>query len=664
MASAVSDTLQQINAALRSSPMADGDHQSHYSKYSCKKVSWDDVQRGTVNGSLSCWGANITDTRLFAKDGRQLFTVRGDNWNERLGTVSARDIALVASGNGGGGGVDGLRPLTLRSFLSDPRQFGAYAGLDVASLLKNHLDKEVSIRFQTTFLPVNHGAKATLEFAPEAYNYSTMDDADPRNLVLLCTTQGVAVQQDGKGSKKLFHHVTDDDNNGNKNVHRYWLEAESSNHKVGGAQVETRAEKEDALKRGKATSSVIGIKAMGTRFNALMTIQIPLQKKKKEPEPRIYSYTPPPMPEFKCLLIGDGGVGKTSYVKRNLTGAFETKYVPTHGVEMHALIFHTNRGPIKFNLWDTAGQEKLGGLRDGYYMKGEAAILMFDATSPKTYKSIPNWHKDLTRVCGSDIPIVLCGNKVDVRGGRKVDVRGGEKITFHRKNNLQYFDLSVRSNNYHTLEQPFLWLARQLSGDKSLYFCEAPACQPPEFALDEETKAKYEAEIAAAAAACYPLTEESDNDKDDDDKEEGVNNYFLGGAPRRQPPPEKSVQLGRSSAARVSRGSRVDTWEGLGVTKPERHPSEHITVTIVMYHTCSGGVPTEADVRAAVDDLEALYRATTVNGYLAEGAFGFMKSDLAVGNMVDIKTKLALQPPPKPGAPFNFDIFPDDDGDL
>jgi len=63
------------------------------------------------------------------------------------------------------------------------------------------------------------------------------------------------------------------------------------------------------------------------------------------------------IPEFKLILVGDGGVGKTTFVKRHLTGEFEKKYVATLGVEVHPLIFHTNRGPIKFNVWDTAGQE-------------------------------------------------------------------------------------------------------------------------------------------------------------------------------------------------------------------------------------------------------------------------------------------------------------------
>ena len=83
-------------------------------------------------------------------------------------------------------------------------------------------------------------------------------------------------------------------------------------------------------------------------------------------------------------------------------------------MEVHPLLFHTNRGAICFNTWDTAGQEKFGGLRDGYYINGQCAIIMFDVTSRITYKNVPTWHKDLVRVC-ENIPIVLCGNKVDIK---------------------------------------------------------------------------------------------------------------------------------------------------------------------------------------------------------------------------------------------------------
>ncbi|KAJ1736292.1 GTP-binding nuclear protein gsp1/Ran [Coemansia biformis] len=208
------------------------------------------------------------------------------------------------------------------------------------------------------------------------------------------------------------------------------------------------------------------------------------------------------IPKFKLVLVGDGGTGKTTFVKRHLSGEFEKKYIATIGVEVHPLMFTTTKGKLVFNTWDTAGQEKFGGLRDGYYIQGKCAIIMFDVTSRITYKNVPNWHRDLVRVC-ENIPIVLCGNKVDIKE-RKVKAK---TITFHRKKNLQYYDISAKSN--YNGEKPFLWLARKLTGEPDLDFVEAPALQPPEVQIDDNLMMQYSKEMEAAAA--MPLPEEEDD---------------------------------------------------------------------------------------------------------------------------------------------------------
>jgi GTPase SAR1 family protein len=67
------------------------------------------------------------------------------------------------------------------------------------------------------------------------------------------------------------------------------------------------------------------------------------------------------------------------------------------------LIIRQNLGQIQFDVWDTAGQEKFGGLRDGYYINGQCGIIMFDVTSRITYKNVPNWHRTfrIVRSCAS-----------------------------------------------------------------------------------------------------------------------------------------------------------------------------------------------------------------------------------------------------------------------
>lgn len=199
------------------------------------------------------------------------------------------------------------------------------------------------------------------------------------------------------------------------------------------------------------------------------------------------------MNSFKVVVVGDGGVGKTTWLKRHRTGEFEKRYIATMGVEVHTLTVHTNHGPIFFKMWDTAGQEKFGGHRlKGYAQGAEAAIIMFDVTSKLSYLSVDNWFIQIRDICGN-IPIVLCGNKCDVPG-RKVLAKN---MTFHRLNAIPYYDISARSN--YNFEKPLLYLATRLTG-KNIAFTEAPALQPPVIPINQESEKEDDEN-------CVPITD-------------------------------------------------------------------------------------------------------------------------------------------------------------
>ena len=149
--------------------------------------------------------------------------------------------------------------------------------------------------------------------------------------------------------------------------------------------------------------------------------------------------------KIKNILVGDGGVGKTSYVNRIRTGNFSQKYIPTMGVEVHPLNIPTIKDTV-YSVWDCAGQEKFGGLQEEYWKYASGAIVMFDMTSKTTYKNSKWWCEKIEKECPG-ITIVVCGNKVE--SNQKVKMG---KIT----NKYKHFNISVK--NKYNLFKPFEYL--------------------------------------------------------------------------------------------------------------------------------------------------------------------------------------------------------------
>jgi huntingtin len=251
---------EQLNAVCR----------AHNPAYSATEVSWNDNSRAQG----SSFGSNITDARLKGKSGEDYLVVRPSNFNERIGRVRASDIALIG-GNGSMGCQ--LAPVTLSDVVRDFGRHGGYAGVPAGTSLASERDAEVGIRFQAVFLPADADPathERGTEVFPETYNYQTKSWQDPKNVILLCTSQGTFVQQDGPGKVPQYLHKADEKGEW-RNV---YLDATETRHGVAMGQIETDVERQAALRAGKAVSTVIGTKSMGIGFNRLMTVQIPLKQ--------------------------------------------------------------------------------------------------------------------------------------------------------------------------------------------------------------------------------------------------------------------------------------------------------------------------------------------------------------------------------------------------
>lgn len=168
--------------------------------------------------------------------------------------------------------------------------------------------------------------------------------------------------------------------------------------------------------------------------------------------------------EYKIILIGDGGCGKTSFVNCLRKGEFSGKYIATQGVDVSPVTLTTNYGTITFKIWDCAGQEKFGGLKDGYYIGANALIIMLDLTSKVSLRNMEHWVKDAGRVVGEDVPVIVCGNKIDALN-RKITE---EMIKEVLPKTVPYFNVSAKIN--YNVQTAVLELAKKLTGHSDLEF--------------------------------------------------------------------------------------------------------------------------------------------------------------------------------------------------
>lgn len=119
------------------------------------------------------------------------------------------------------------------------------------------------------------------------------------------------------------------------------------------------------------------------------------------------------LPVYKVIVAGDGGVGKTSLIRRFCEGKFEASRVMTIGVDFQTETVNIQGRRIRLSIWDIAGQDRFGSFRDMFYRGAKSAALVYDVTRPESFDNLAVWHKDILKV-SPGTPMILVANKIDL----------------------------------------------------------------------------------------------------------------------------------------------------------------------------------------------------------------------------------------------------------
>ena len=160
---------------------------------------------------------------------------------------------------------------------------------------------------------------------------------------------------------------------------------------------------------------------------------------------------------FKIIIVGESGVGKSSLLKRAVQHKFDESYQATIGFEFLLMHFKVNDLKIKLQIWDTCGQEMYRSLVQGFYRNTSLALIVYDVSQKSTYDKLDIWIKDIRQHTEQDLPIFIAGNKNDLERVVPFD----EAQIFSVSNRTKYFTECSAKTGY-KVEEIFYEAAKHL----------------------------------------------------------------------------------------------------------------------------------------------------------------------------------------------------------
>ncbi|XP_043191524.1 EF-hand calcium-binding domain-containing protein 4B-like [Amphibalanus amphitrite] len=136
--------------------------------------------------------------------------------------------------------------------------------------------------------------------------------------------------------------------------------------------------------------------------------------RENSPTPSAASTVIQPQRVYKVVIIGDAGVGKSSFVQRSCTGEVRPSYAATIGVDFQVQTVVIEDQTVCIQLWDTAGQERFRSITKQYFRKADGVFVMFDVTSETSFRNCRQWIQDVKELSAEETALILLGNKTDL----------------------------------------------------------------------------------------------------------------------------------------------------------------------------------------------------------------------------------------------------------
>ncbi|KAK2573334.1 Ras-related protein Rab-6A [Acropora cervicornis] len=181
-----------------------------------------------------------------------------------------------------------------------------------------------------------------------------------------------------------------------------------------------------------------------------------------------------PLRKFKLVFLGEQSVGKTSLITRFMYDSFDNTYQATIGIDFLSKTMYLedrteehltdkSDNKVRLQLWDTAGQERFRSLIPSYIRDSSVAVVVYDITNYNSFQQTAKWIDDVRTERGSDVIIMLVGNKTDLSDKRQVTTEEGQR----KANELNVMFIETSAKAGYNVKQLFRKVAAALPGMES-----------------------------------------------------------------------------------------------------------------------------------------------------------------------------------------------------